>query len=91
MSKTTREMLTSFGPRAWRATRSGVIDGRIDAPDRRKTEVLKAGRIVFTFKMLAKGRHGRGGGERTSGGSGAKPGNGGSSDGQSAAQSPGRQ
>ena len=68
-----------------------VIDGRIDAPDRRKSEVLKAGRIVFTFKVLANGRHGRGGGERTSGGSGAKPGNGGSSDGQSAAQSPGRQ
>jgi hypothetical protein len=43
-----------------------AIDGRMDAPDRRKSEVLKNGRIMFTFKVLANGHHGRGGGERVS-------------------------
>jgi hypothetical protein len=41
-----------------------LIDGRVDAPDPLKNEVLKAGRIVFTFKVIANGKHGRGGGEK---------------------------
>jgi hypothetical protein len=47
-----------------------VIDGRVDAPDARRTDVLKAGRILFTFKVLTNGRHGRGGGEKRGGGNG---------------------
>lgn len=45
-----------------------VIDGRVDAADQRKGEVLKSGRILFTFEVTATGRHGRGVGEKRSGG-----------------------
>jgi hypothetical protein len=51
------------------------IDGRVDAPDPQKSDVLKAGRIVFTFKVIPNGKHGRGGGEKRAGGNGG--GNGG--------------
>jgi hypothetical protein len=47
-----------------------LIDGRVDAPDPLKNEVLKAGRIVFTFKVIANGKHGRGGGEKKGNGNG---------------------
>jgi hypothetical protein len=43
------------------------IDGRIDPPDDGKSEVLHRGRIVFTFKVLPTGHHGRGVGEKTTG------------------------
>ena len=44
-----------------------AIDGRIDAPDDNKSEMLHTGRIVFTFKVLPTGHHGRGVGEKRSG------------------------
>ena len=44
-----------------------AIDGRIDPPDDGKSEVLRRGRIVFTFKVLPTGYHGRGVGEKNSG------------------------
>ena len=46
------------------------IDGRVDAPDPQKGDVLKAGRIVFTFKVIPNGKHGRGGGEMRANGNG---------------------
>ena len=54
-----------------------LIDGRVDVPDARKTDVLKAGRIVFTFKVISNGRHGRGGGEKRGNGNSGGGGGGG--------------
>jgi hypothetical protein len=45
-----------------------TIDGRVDTADDRKSEVLQVGRIVFTFKVPSTGHHGRGVGEKKSGG-----------------------
>jgi hypothetical protein len=53
-----------------------TIDGRVDVPDPRNNDVLKKGRIVFTFKVIPNGRHGRGGGEKRGGGN-SNPGGGG--------------
>jgi hypothetical protein len=53
-----------------------LIDGRVDAPDLKKNDVLKKGRIVFTFKVLPNGRHGRGSGEKHGGGNGNNGNNG---------------
>ena len=39
------------------------IDGRVDPQDRRGEEVLKKGRITFTFRA-ANGKHGRGAGDQ---------------------------
>lgn len=39
------------------------IDGRVDPQDRRGEEVLKKGRMTFTFRA-ANGRHGRGAGDQ---------------------------
>ena len=44
------------------------IDGRVDPQDKRGDEVLKKGRIAFTFRV-SNGKHGRGAGDqRESGG-----------------------
>jgi len=45
-----------------------TIDGRVDSADDRSSEVLRVGRILFTFKVPSTGRHGRGAGEKKSGG-----------------------
>jgi hypothetical protein len=39
------------------------IDGRVDPQDKRGEEVLKKGRIIFTFRA-ANGKHGRGAGDQ---------------------------
>lgn len=39
------------------------FDGRVDPPDKRGEEVLKKGRITFTFRV-ANGKHGRGAGDQ---------------------------
>ena len=39
------------------------IDGRVDPQDKRGEEVLKKGRITFTFRV-SNGKHGRGAGEQ---------------------------
>ena len=57
------------------------IDGRVDIADKLRSEVLHSGRIVFTFKVVSKGRYGRGAGEKVSGGKGGTDPDGGGSGG----------